>query len=150
MGEVERCQTRQHPIKILIAGPILGRYMSLLLKSWVCYFLSNFDLKHAIRSQICTCHGSWAVVVCAKLWHDNIIVFRVSVIELLTSFGLWAPAPFVQWAPDIRTSIATVEFIGKESSVLLSISISIESNYDLRRRIGCVRLSFGKKTKMFF
>ena len=26
-------------------------------------------------SQICTCHDSWAVVTCAKLWHDHIHLF---------------------------------------------------------------------------
>ena len=31
----------------------------------------------AIRPQICTCHDSWAVVACAKLWPEWIIIFDV-------------------------------------------------------------------------
>ena len=48
-------------------------------------------------SQFCTYHGSWAVVTCAKLWHDMIINFHATANCNLISFGLWAHKPFVRW-----------------------------------------------------
>ena len=36
---------------------------------------SYYDSDGPIRSQICTCHDSLAVMTCAKLWSDQIIIF---------------------------------------------------------------------------
>ena len=41
------------------------------------FFCFNHDSHNPVRSQICTCHDSWAVVACAKLWPDLIIIFHV-------------------------------------------------------------------------
>ena len=41
-------------------------------------FCSNFQCEHSIRSQFCTCHDSWAAVVCAKMWPDVIHQFKKS------------------------------------------------------------------------
>ena len=37
----------------------------------------DWILIQQIRSQICVCHDSWAVVTCAKLWPDRMIIFHV-------------------------------------------------------------------------
>ena len=47
------------------------------LNSCGIYFCSNFDSDDPTRSQICTCHNSWAVVTCAKLWSAHFIIFHV-------------------------------------------------------------------------
>ena len=38
---------------------------------------SHFNSNDQIRSQFCTCHDSWAVVACAKLWPDLIVIFHI-------------------------------------------------------------------------
>ena len=38
-------------------------------------FHCNSYINDTIRSQFCTCHSSLAVVLCAKLWPDWIIIF---------------------------------------------------------------------------
>ena len=38
-------------------------------------------------SQFCTYHKSWAVVACAKLWPDWIIIFHARTIDIFTRFG---------------------------------------------------------------
>ena len=38
----------------------------------------------------CTCHNSSAVVTCAKLWSDWIIVFQLRPTWIFTGFGWWA------------------------------------------------------------
>ena len=39
---------------------------------------SSFDA-NPIRSQLCTCHDSWAVVACAKLWPELVAICHVRV-----------------------------------------------------------------------
>ena len=39
--------------------------------------LSNFPSNDLIMSQFCTYYDSWAVMVCAKLWHDLIAIVNV-------------------------------------------------------------------------
>ena len=46
----------------------------------------NNPFNHPIRSQICTCYDSLAVVTCAKLWSDLIIIFHIGVNVFLTNF----------------------------------------------------------------
>ena len=36
------------------------------------------------------CHGSSAVMACAKLWHDLIIISHIRAACIFTGFGLWA------------------------------------------------------------
>ena len=56
-----------------------------------------------IRLQICTCHDSWAVMTCAKLWPDQIILFHIRAKRISTRFQLWVHKPFVkQSSTDIR------------------------------------------------
>ena len=49
-------------------------------------------------SQLCTCHNSRAVLVCAKLWHDLIIIFTSEqhMYFLSTRFGSWVHKLFVK------------------------------------------------------
>ena len=58
---------------------------------------SDFD--NPIRSQICTCHDSSAVVTCAKLWPDWMINLTVWTTWFFTRFGQWAHKPCVEWVP---------------------------------------------------
>ena len=53
------------------------------------------DFSDPARSQICTCHDSWAVVACAKLWPDWIIISYPTGTTILGKFRLWAHNPFV-------------------------------------------------------
>ena len=50
---------------------------------------SNFDSNDPIRSQFCTYHDSSAVMACAKLWLDWIIMFHARTTCIFARFGLW-------------------------------------------------------------
>ena len=52
--------------------------MSSYLKSCENYSSFNEDSEDLVRSQLCTCRDSSAVVTCAKLWSDllNILTFE--------------------------------------------------------------------------
>ena len=52
----------------LVLGHILQTLMSLSLRSRENTCSSYLKNDYEIRSQFCTCHDSWAVVSCAKLW----------------------------------------------------------------------------------
>ena len=43
---------------------------------------SNVLSNHSVRSQFCTCYDSWAVVACAKLLPDLIIIIHVRTTDL--------------------------------------------------------------------
>ena len=60
-------------------------------------FYSNFSNKDPIMSQFCTCHDSWAVMACAKLWHDLMIIFHVRATCIVKRFWLWVCKSFVWW-----------------------------------------------------
>ena len=67
-------------------------FMSSWMKSYENVFCFNLDLSHTIRSQMCTCHDSLAVMACAKLWSDwpdLIINFhtRKKTIRIRSGFG---------------------------------------------------------------
>ena len=74
--------------------------MSSWLKSWENSFCSSADFNDTIRSYFCTCHNSWAVVTCAKIWPDCII-FPVRAILMFIIFRLWAHILFVEWVRGI-------------------------------------------------
>ena len=42
------------------------------------------------RSPFCSCHDSWAVVACAKLWPDWVVIFNARATFIFTSFALKA------------------------------------------------------------
>ena len=66
-----------------------------------------------IRSKICTCHDSSAVMTCAKLWPDIINYVHDWVTCILTRVGLRAHKPFVKW-----TSCYTDVFWGKNPNLI--------------------------------
>ena len=79
-------------------------FMSLLSNSckYICYsYMKSIDL---IRSQFCTCHDSWAVMTCAKLWHDWIIRIELKSKWIFKSFQLWAQKLFVKWVTDVTVA----------------------------------------------
>ena len=78
-------------------GPSHKGFMRLSFKSCensVSFYLNSND---PIRSQFFTCHNSLAVMACAKLWHDCIIIiFYISVIFIFQILW-WAHKPFAKW-----------------------------------------------------
>ena len=53
--------------------PLHKRFTSLSFKSCKNTSCTYFKYNDPIKSQFCTGHDSWAVMACAKLWHDWII-----------------------------------------------------------------------------
>ena len=53
--------------------------MSSLVKSCENFLCCNYHYDYPIRSQICTCHGSWAFFTWAKLWLNHITIFQVRI-----------------------------------------------------------------------
>ena len=64
-----------------------------------CFNMFNFHSNKPIRSQICTCHDSSAVMACAKLWPDIINCLHVRARHIFTRFGLWAHKMLVKHVP---------------------------------------------------
>ena len=60
----------------------------------------NYDSNEPVRTQFCTGHDSSAVVTCAKLWSDCIIIFHVRATLILTRFEWWARKCLVTWVPE--------------------------------------------------
>ena len=60
-----------------------------------------------IMPQFCTCHDSSAVMTCAKLWHDWIII-KIKTKNNFTRFQLRAHKPFVKWFPAHSRIISSV------------------------------------------
>ena len=52
---------------------------------------------YPIKSQFCTTHDSWAVVICANLWLDWIIRIITTVKTIFISFQLWTNRSSVKW-----------------------------------------------------
>ena len=50
-------------------------------------------------SKFCTCHDSSAVMTCAKLWPDLIIIIIVKARIIFTRFQLWAHKTFAKQVP---------------------------------------------------
>ena len=66
----------------------------------ICFFIFNHHSNDEIMWQICTCHDSWAVITCANLWPDLIIIYHVGAAGIITRFELQAHKPFVKLVPD--------------------------------------------------
>ena len=76
--------------------PFDKRFMSLWLKSYENTCGSYMTNIAEIKSQICTCHDSSAVVACENLWHDLIIRKQIRANWFHPRFQLWTHKPFVQ------------------------------------------------------
>ena len=72
-------------------------FMNSYSKSCQNSFCSRFKMIDLISSPLCTCHDSSAVVTCAKLWPDLVIIFHVISTCNFTRFELWAHKLFVRW-----------------------------------------------------
>ena len=64
-------------------------------------FCSNFDFNDPIRSQICTCPHSSAVIGCAKLWHDMTSIFHVIATHIFCQIWILRLWTIMKWIPDI-------------------------------------------------
>ena len=53
----------------------------------------NLYSNDSVRSQFCTCHDSSAVMTCAKLGPDQIMIFQVKVTWIFTRFGFVPKSP---------------------------------------------------------
>ena len=69
--------------------------MQILINS----FCSSFDSNYSISSHFCTCHDSLAVMACAKLWTDLIIIFHMRAVNIFTRFVIWVRKSLVKWFP---------------------------------------------------
>ena len=92
-----------HLIKPLMSWPWMQSRIHVTNTLWghnwklvTILFALSFILMIKMRSQICACHDSWAVVACAKLWPLLIIVFNFNMLRNFSRFGLQAPKPFVK------------------------------------------------------
>ena len=63
-------------------------------------FCCNSNSNGPIIPQFCTCHDSWAVMACAKLWNDRTIIVYIKAIFVDRRFGLWPYKLFVEWIPE--------------------------------------------------
>ena len=68
-------------------------YMNLQLKFCSDSSRSNFDTNHPNRKQIRTCHDSWAVVACAKLWPYLICSLLIKILEQCVCLQDWHNGP---------------------------------------------------------
>ena len=65
-----------------------------LVKNICCSYMNNNE---QIRSEICTCHDSWAVMTCAVFWPDWIIEVEMRAKLILTRYQLCTHKLFVKW-----------------------------------------------------
>ena len=72
-------------------------------------FCSLIDSDYAIRSQICTCLDSSAVMTCANLWPDLVIIFRTRATCVFTISKLWVHDMFV------KLYVEVISFLGDTS-----------------------------------
>ena len=79
------------------------------MKSFSSYFNSN----DPIRPQLCTCHDSSAVMTCAKLWLEWIIIFEVKTTSIFTKCKLWTYDSLVKWVTWTHHGNTPVLFLGQ-------------------------------------
>ena len=128
--------TRDHGV----ISQIFYKLIIEILKTF--YICSYFNFDYTIRSQFCTCHDSWAVMACAKLepdliiifhlrWAvmacaklepDLIIIFHLSTKCFCTRLGSWAHTPFVKWIQQFPPT-ACITTPGQHKQVLLLYNI---------------------------
>ena len=101
-GSISLLQMQSLLFQVMISDSFHNGLMSTWLKPCENYFCLNFHFNYSIQSQICTCHGSSAVVACAKLWPDLIIIRHSWTRCIFTKFGLWVLNFLVKWVPGGR------------------------------------------------
>ena len=70
-------------------------------KNFQKHFCYNSDIKDSIKSQFCTCHDSWAVMACEKLWFNLMIIFHKRTAQSFIRFGLLDHQMFMKWMAGI-------------------------------------------------
>ena len=89
------------PITQQYTQPWVGSITPLLYELMIQLFQNSLRSKSnfhdPIRSHFCTCHDSWTVVTCAKLWPDSTTIFCIRTRYIFTIFGLWAYKSHVKW-----------------------------------------------------
>ena len=75
----------------------LWAYKPNLVKIHVILIRVYVKNKESIRSQVCTCHDSLAVVACTKLWADCTIWNKIRVKRISTRFRSKTHKLFVKW-----------------------------------------------------
>ena len=96
-----------------------------------------------IRSQFCTCHDSWAVVSCAKLWPEWIIGILIIAKGIFARFHLSAHQVLVVWIPGILPWAA--KFVAQHprrmelSKKSMKLTWSIPTNDTIWQRLMDVR-----------
>ena len=73
---------------------LLYESWNLFHKNYFTKFSKNYHSDGPIWSPICTCHDSSAVVTCAKLWSDWVIIFQERVTWIFRRLGLWVHNTF--------------------------------------------------------
>ena len=103
---------RQFSLYCLASQAPISPNVNQLITEFLCkFFLPQCRFKYPIRSQFCTCHDSWAVMTCAKLLPELIIIFHIRATNIFNKFVIWAPKPCVRWMPD--TELAAI-ILGSE------------------------------------
>ena len=65
------------------------------------FFASKFCPIDPIMLILCINHDCWAVVSCAKFWHDVFIMIHIRAMLTFRRLWLWAHNLFVKWDPGI-------------------------------------------------
>ena len=76
------------------------------LHVWAHIFCENslsyiYDFGDPVRPQLCTCHDSSAVVICAILWPDRLGIVHVRAIWILKDLDCKLK-PFAKWVPEVE------------------------------------------------
>ena len=102
----------QRPLHHVSMEPILQTVHEDMIENCENSYCSNSNNNYQIRSQCCTCHNCSAVVTCAKLLADLIVIFQARSTFLwffmqkhhpcffFTRFRLWVPVTFESLAPE--------------------------------------------------
>ena len=89
-------------LKPCLSRPIPWRAWGLvieILKNTLCF---NYNFRDPVRSQMCTCHDSWAVATYAKFWSDWIMIIQGISTYIFTRFELWSLKRIVIWLPSLE------------------------------------------------
>ena len=79
-----------------------------------------------------TCHGSWNVVTCTKLWSDY--VKRMINTAILTRFPLWDYKMFMKWTPACTKANSRTGWVSPQWPI---ISTTVHSNcFHISSQIG--------------
>ena len=105
----------------------LWDFTSNLFKKICC---SDIKTNDPITTQFCTCHDSSAVMTCAKLWYDLVIIVKVRVKFIFTKFQMWVHktlcimGPLSKWRIH-KMNMSSLNIIHQLTEVKSLFSISV-------------------------